>query len=150
MNTNAMPSDTPDVLFYVLNSSDLASRQHFVCKLVQKIWQQNRHCDICCHHPAELTALDEAIWLFKPEAFIPHAIAQNPPAPIQLWFDQVDRPCHDILVNLHPDFQTYFQSYQRTIEVLDQSPELIQRGRDRWRRYQSLGLTQYSIKYREV
>lgn len=128
-----------EVVFYVLSTEDAGSRTRFVAKLVNKIWQQHRHCDICCQSQTELTALDEAIWQYKPEAFIPHAIAQAQPAPIQLWLQQVSAPCEDVLLNLHPDFQNQFQQYQRTIEVLDQSPALIQRGRDRWKQYKSLG-----------
>lgn len=128
-----------DVLFYVLDSQDSASRHQFVCKLVQKIWQQNRQCDILCQHSAELRALDDAIWQYKPEAFIPHAVALNQPAPIQLWEVQVGQACDDVLLNLHPDFPKPFERYQRTIEVLDQSAELIQMGRERWKMYKSLG-----------
>ncbi|WP_233188820.1 DNA polymerase III subunit chi [Hydrogenovibrio sp. SC-1] len=128
-----------DVLFYVLETQDSASRLHFVCKLVQKIWHQNRQCDIFCQQSSELAALDEAIWQYKPDAFIPHSVAQSLPAPIQLWEGQANSACQDVLLNLHPNFPESFQVYQRTIEVLDQSPELIQRGRERWKKYKSLG-----------
>lgn len=128
-----------DVLFYVLETQDSASRLQFVCKLVQKIWHQNRQCDIVCQHSSELEALDEAIWQYKPDAFIPHAVALSQPAPIQLWDGQTNSACEDVLLNLHPNFPESFQAYQRTIEVLDQSPELIQRGRERWKKYKSLG-----------
>lgn len=139
MSLETVSAPATDVLFYVLATQDAASRQAFIAKLVNKIWQQRRHCDICCQHQAELSALDEAIWQFKSEAFIPHAIALSYPAPIQLWSESVVTPCQDVLLNGHPDFPQNFQNYQRAIEVLDQSPELIQRGRERWKKYQSLG-----------
>jgi DNA polymerase-3 subunit chi len=61
-------------------------------------------------------------------------------APIQLFGEQISRACQDVLINLHPDFYAPFNQYQRTIELLDQSEELIEKGRERWRQYKSLGL----------
>ncbi|MBN2607242.1 MAG: DNA polymerase III subunit chi, partial [Thiotrichales bacterium] len=88
----------------------------------------------------ETQRLDIALWQFRPETFIPHAIALEVSAPIQLWVQQVSEPCEDVLLNLHTDFAEDFKQYTRTIEVLDQSEALIERGRERWRQYKALGI----------
>lgn len=133
-------SNSQDVLFYVLESTETAQRDAFITKLVNKIYSENRLCDIRCGDDQETQRLDIALWQFRPEAFIPHAIALEVSAPIQLWVQRVSEPCEDVLLNLHTDFAEDFKQYTRTLEVLDQSEALIERGRERWRQYKALGI----------
>ncbi len=129
-----------DVLFYILSSSDISARDVFISKLVNKIYTENRQADIRLASAEDCERLDLAIWQFKPESFIPHSIAKKVGAPIQLWHDQIEQPCNDVLLNLHPIFPEQCQHYARTIEVLDQSPELIEMGRVRWKQYKAQGI----------
>lgn len=131
---------TQDVLFYVLDTSEATQRDAFIGKLVNKIYQEQRQCDIRCNDDQETARLDLAIWQYRPHAFIPHAVALEVAAPIQLWSQLVAEPCEDVLLNLHTNFTDHFQQYQRTIEVLDQSEALIERGRDRYRQYKAMGI----------
>lgn len=139
-----------DVLFYVLNSDTPEVREKFVCKLLNTIYQKNRQCDVRLANKDEAKRFDRQLWAWKPEAFIPHGMAQQPPAPIQLYWqpptEQTSKtsshakaPC-DVLINLHPEFPEFFGDYQRTIEVLDQSAYLLQMGRERWKTYQKQNL----------
>lgn len=137
--TTATPSPAQDVVFYVLSSSDDQNRDQFVGKLVNKIHSEKRQCDIRLASDSDCQRLDNAIWEFKPHAFIPHAVALQVTAPIQLWNQQIGEPCEDVLLNLHPEFLPTFTQYQRTIEVLDQSDALLQRGRERWKQYRNQG-----------
>lgn len=133
-------SDRPkDILFYVLSSTDEVARETFITKLVNKIYQQNRQCDICMDSDDALHRLDMLLWDYKPHSFIPHATANERPAPIQLWHASVAESCHDVFINIHPEFPPNFTQYQRTIEVLDQSEQLIHRGRERWKQYKAQG-----------
>lgn len=127
-----------EVVFYILNSNDDAAKDHFTCKLLNKIYSEQRQADLLCMDDQQAQRLDLNLWAFKPQAFIPHAIAHQMPAPIQIFADQVESSCQDVLLNLHSQLPSDWQSYQRVIEVLDQSPELIQLGRDRFKYYRSL------------
>jgi DNA polymerase-3 subunit chi len=129
-----------DVVFYVLHSSDDASRDKFIAKLIKKILQENRQADILFNDLANAQRFDLALWNLQPHEFIPHAIAQEAPAPIQLWGNKIDQNNGDVLLNLHPEFQEKFNKYKRTIEVLDQSSHLIQTGRQRFKQYRSQGI----------
>jgi DNA polymerase-3 subunit chi len=124
-----------DVLFYILNSTDSASREAFVCKLINKIYQQGRHCDVRFADQQEAQRFELTLWNWKAESFIPHAIQRQVPAPVQLYSGQIDKPCADVLINLHPDFSEQYNDYQRTIEIVDQSEFLVQKGRQRYKDY---------------
>ncbi|VAW48253.1 DNA polymerase III chi subunit [hydrothermal vent metagenome] len=130
-----------DVLFYVLNSTDTETRQTFLSKLIKKIWTEKRACDVRFESEQEALRYDLTLWNIQPQSFIPHSVAkQIPSAPIQLYGDAIPHPCKDVLINLHPNFPTAFSSYQRTIEILDQSDYLIQMGRERWKAYKAQGI----------
>lgn len=136
---DSTPSVKKDVVFYVLSSKDDNSRDLFVGKLVKKIYSEQRQCDIRLASDGDCQRLDTVIWEYKPEEFIPHSISLETPAPIQLWNQQINESCDDVLLNLHPEFLPSFHQYNRTIEVLDQSEALLQRGRERWRQYREQG-----------
>ncbi len=129
-----------DVLFYVLNSTDPQSREQFLSKLLKKIWSEKRYCDVRFEREQEAQRYDLTLWNIQPQSFIPHGVFKEEPAPIQLYGEEILTPCHDVLINIHPEFPSQFTSYQRTIELLDQSDYLIQMGRERWKLYQAQGI----------
>lgn len=128
-----------DVLFYVLSSSDLASRERFLTKLLIKTQQQKRRVDVRFAQVQDAERFDQTLWAQPAHSYLPHAVELALPAPIQLFGAQIKPSCEDVLINLHPDLYPEFQTYQRTIEVLDQSAELIKKGRQRWREYKEQG-----------
>ncbi|BBP45214.1 DNA polymerase III subunit chi [Thiosulfatimonas sediminis] len=130
-------AEPKEVLFYILNSTELNELDAFVCKLVNKIYQQGRRCDLRFADQQQAQRFELTLWNWRADSFIPHSLERQISAPIQLYADHIDQPCQDVLINLHPNFCEQHQAYQRTIEVVDQSDFLIQKGRQRWRDYQS-------------
>ncbi|MCF6346255.1 MAG: DNA polymerase III subunit chi [Thiomicrorhabdus sp.] len=135
-----MKSTPKDVLFYVLNSTDPQSRERFLSKLLKKIWHEKRECDVRFENENEALRYDLTLWNIQPQSFIPHSVAKEVPAPIQLYGLEITTPCQDVLVNLGTAFPEKFHFYQRTIEILDQSEFLIQMGRERWKAYKAQGI----------
>lgn len=129
-----------EVLFYVLNSTDPQSREVFLNKLLKKIWNQKRRCDLRFESEQDALRYDLALWNAQPQSFIPHSVGKQVPASIQLYGDQIVKPSGDLLINLHPEFPSMFVHYQRTIEILDQSDYLIKMGRERWKAYKAQGI----------
>ncbi len=137
--THSAPT-TQDVLFYILNSTDPQKREQFLSKLLKKIWNEQRQCDVRFETEQEAQRYDLTLWNIQPHSFIPHSLLKQEPAPIQLYGPTILTPCHDVLINLHPEFPLQFNHYQRTIELLDQSSYLVQMGRERWKQYRAHGL----------
>jgi DNA polymerase-3 subunit chi len=130
-----------DVLFYVLQTNTPEALEAFVGKLLHKIVRSERHCDVRLDDaPNSLQHWDQALWSLQAESFLPHSTEKSLPAPIQLWANHISEPNKDVLLNLHPEFPVLQSQYQRTIEVLDQSEQLIQRGRERWKQYRQNGI----------
>lgn len=128
-----------DVVFYVLSSSDFSTRERFLAKLLAKTQQQQRRVDVRFAQLHDAQRFDQTLWLLPAQGYMPHSVAHELDAPIQLFAQTINSPCDDVLINLHPDFYAPFTRYQRTIELLDQSVELIEKGRQRWREYKQAG-----------
>lgn len=133
-------SAKPEVVFYVLKTDDVSSRETFTAKLLQKVYKEKRQADVLFANESEAQRFDLTLWNFRPQAFIPHAYAHEVAAPIQLFGSQISQPSKDVLLNLHPEFQNNYAQYQRTIEILDNTPHLIEKGRERFRQYRALGI----------
>ncbi|QCU89581.1 DNA polymerase III subunit chi [Thiomicrorhabdus sediminis] len=129
-----------DVVFYVLNSSEPKEREQFLAKLLKTIWKQQRRADVRFADIQEAQRFDLTLWNQSPQSFIHHAFAQEMKAPIQLFGEQIDKKCEDVLINMHPNFADFYPQYQRTIEILDQSEYLIEMGRERWKAYKKANL----------
>lgn len=138
--TETNKENRPDVLFYVLNSTEPTEREAFLSKLLNTIWKQQRLCDIRFANQQDAKRYDLTLWDAQPQSFIHHAFEQSVQAPIQLYGEHIDKPCKDVLINLHPEFPQQHSLYQRTIELLDQSEYLIQMGRERWKAYKKAGI----------
>ncbi|MEA1990359.1 MAG: DNA polymerase III subunit chi [Pseudomonadota bacterium] len=133
-------NNTPDVLFYVLNSTEPEKREQFLSKLLKKILSEKRVCDVRFESEQEAKRYDLTLWDFQPQSFIIHSVQNALPAPIQLHGKQILKPSKDVLVNLHTEFPEMFSAYNRTIEILDQTEYLVQMGRERWKAYKAKGL----------
>ncbi|MBO1923037.1 DNA polymerase III subunit chi [Thiomicrorhabdus sp. 6S3-12] len=130
-----------DVLFYILNSTDQQSRDRFLCQLLNKIYRQGRQCDVRFASEQDARRFELTLWNWKATSFIPHSVMHEMAAPIQLFGERLSKKSKDVLINLHPDFCEDYSDYQRTIEIVDQSEFLVQKGRVRWKDYQQRQLT---------
>lgn len=135
------------VCFHVLPTQAPAARLRYLIHLLNQ--PLSGTCHLRLPDEAAAQRLDLQLWKIPAESFLPHALgSEHLPAPIQLW--GADIPCTgDTLINLHPDFPEHAQGYRTVIELLDQSPELIERGRHRYKRYKALGITPDVIKPQE-
>lgn len=138
--TSNVTSTNQDVVFYVLNSSDPKNRDKFTAKLIQKILSEQRQADVLFANQQDAQRFDLTLWGVQPHSFIAHAMANEVDTPIQLFGEQITKSCQDVLLNLHTNFQKQFLNYQRTIEILDQTEHLIQKGRERFKQYRLQGI----------
>ena len=93
--------------------------------------------------PDQLKALDEALWTFSDQDFLPHVMANDKLAtrtPVVLSeSDTVEFPHYEILVNLSPDTPAQFARFERMFEVISMSEDDRTAGRERYRYYQQRG-----------
>ena len=128
--------------FYILPKNGENKRLYFACRLIDKIYQQNHRLYI--HNASQQAThyLDELLWQFKEDSFIPHnCIGEGPekPPPIQLGYEKHPTHHNHLLLNLTDTVPDFFNHYKRVIEIISTDPTVQALGRTRYRHYQQQG-----------
>jgi DNA polymerase-3 subunit chi len=121
--------------FYVLKDDSTEARLLFVCRLVDKAVRQGNRVFINVADWAVAELLDDLLWSFRPESFIPHALANSDeagdvPVVLSAGVDRVDH--HDLLINLASDIPAFFSRFQRLAEVVVQLDPVLESTRQHY------------------
>lgn len=137
--------------FYLLQSPAPGAVWHLACRLIEKAYLRQHRVFIHCQNQKEAEHLDELLWTFKDESFIPHHLqgeGPEPPPPIQIGFEAVPHGWNDILMNLADPVPSFFTQFHRVIEIVPDSEEEKAISRHHYRLYRSHGceLQMHSIQ----
>jgi DNA polymerase III subunit chi len=130
--------------FYLLESNEPNDDILLVCKLLEKAYHRGHRVFVYCKNIDEAHQLDELLWTFKDDSFIPHNIqgeGPEPPPPIQIGFDAEPRGFNDILINLSPVKPSFSDRFKRVMEIIAADKSAKEAGRDRYRQYRAKGHT---------
>lgn len=126
--------------FYVLPDSTTAGRTRAACQLAAKGWQHGLAVFIRCQDAAQCAELDELLWSFRAERFIPHErVEQDPHAPVVIGLEQAPATRQGLLINLAPSLSPHIDDFSRVIEIVNQQPELLNACRENFRLYRQQG-----------
>ncbi|NVK00314.1 MAG: DNA polymerase III subunit chi [Oceanospirillaceae bacterium] len=130
----------PRADYYVLPQSDYDSRELFVCRLCDKLLRQNLKIHVHLRSEADLRQLDQRLWSFRPEAFLPHTILGSEiKAPITLSTDEAAQLDADVLVNLGVDAPQNITQVERIAEIVVQDPEILSAARESFKQRRDAG-----------
>jgi len=130
--------------FYQLKSNDPASRYPLLCRLLEKCLGVGQQVYIICRDEAEALHLNQYIWAFKPDSFIPHICAHEQAQAIVV-LGHTSTPAaaqphhHEICINLSQALAP--EKFDRIIELVVQETEMLQTARDHYATYNELGRT---------
>ena len=126
--------------FYVLPDREPTGRARAACQLASKGWQHGMPVFIRCQDSQQCSDLDELLWSFRAERFIPHELDQDDPAaPIVIGTEQAPARKQGLLINLSPNLSPHIDQFSRIIEIVNQQPELLTVCRDNFRLYRQRG-----------
>lgn len=109
------------ITFYVLPQHTVTDRHNFACRITEKAVSQGNNVMIATGDPAETDALDELLWTFRAEAFVPHRPAGSDcKAPVVISHHEDDAAQHDLLINLRSDIPSSFSRFNRLVEIVIQ------------------------------
>lgn len=114
-----------------------------VCALVDKAFASDQPCLVLAASMAQAEELDELLWSFKPEAFIPHQIAgqDGPEADAEVTVlivpPGVQAADRALLINLRDE--TAEGDFQRVLEIVPADTDARSGSRQRWKSYQQRG-----------
>ncbi len=133
----------PRVDFYVLPGDAPAARDQLGCRLAEKACKMGHQVYLHAESEAHARRLDELLWTFRAGSFLPHALlGDDPQPPPQVLIGNAGGaapPARDVLINLAADMPDFFDRFGRVAEIVDQSEDVKQAGRERFRRYREHG-----------
>ena len=111
-----------------------------VCELARKAYATQQPTLILTRDFAQAEALDELLWSFDEDAFIPHQLAgddDDDHIAVLIAPPGVETPARVLTINLREQCP---QAYgDRVLEVVAADPAEREGSRTRWREYQRLG-----------
>lgn len=134
--------------FYLLPDTAEASRINFACRLAETIWKKGHRLYIHVSDQAAAESLNEQLWAYKPEAFLPHGlIGQQPPSPVEIGWQEDPGDHHEVLLNLDLKIPRHFSRFQRVAEIINNAEEVKKPKRSDWAFYKDRG---YPVKAHDM
>ena len=136
----------PQVNFYILHHTQINNdRDRFACQLTDKVWHQGYQVYIHTISIVQAKRLDDFLWTFQTERFLPHDLYPDEPAsiaPIRIGYDPPQQTCPNfpVLINLTEAIpETFVHQFQRIAEIVMDTPTARQAGRQRYCFYRDHG-----------
>lgn len=141
--------------FYILEDVELDAMQRFACRLAAKAVTAGHGVHIHTTDAAGAAVVDELLWEYPEQRFIPHAIvpqtaskegqpaAEMLPAPVTLgWGEPTD--IDGVLINLSNEIPAFFGRFDRVAEIIVRTTR--DQGRERYRFYRDRGYPLFDHK----
>lgn len=129
----------------VVFHTGVANKVDYVARLVRKGSRQGARMLVVCDDPA---AISMALWGGPPVDFVVHATALSDAATLLasrvVLMATASVPgrdlSQDVLVNASEAWPETHAQYLRVIELVGQAPSDVTAGRERWKKYVSVGV----------
>ena len=133
----------PRADFYLIAKPRFAAEPlKLVCELARKAHDSGQPTLILARDMAQAEALDDLLWAFDPDAYIPHQIAgmdeDDEVTPVLIAAPDSDAPSRPLVINLRDD--AWLGACERVLEVVPADPAAREPLRERWKQYKALGL----------
>lgn len=126
--------------FYLLSSNPPGAVGLLACKLLEKAYLRGHRVFVYCDSKADAEQLDELLWTFKQDSFIPHNLqgeGPEPPPPVQIGYDSEPRGFSDILLNMSSNIPDFFTRFKRIITIIGHDEAAKTIGRQHYRDYRN-------------
>lgn len=132
----------PRIDFYILQESDVKTRLDFTCRLTEKAYKNRHRIYIHTEHQADTHMLDELLWTYREDSFLPHNLVGDgpePAPPIQIGFQLKPEKQRDILINLSTIIPEFYTQFARVIEIVSSNETIQTISREHYRTYRTNG-----------
>lgn len=130
--------------FHILAQNTPAARNLYAAKLVDKAWQQGDRVCLVCDTMQHAQELDDLLWNFSPDAFIPHSVVPDPstrctesvgillcPPVAEDW---------DTVIILSSTLPADADRFRRLALVAHNEPAVLDQARSHFRQLRTLGI----------
>lgn len=130
----------PKIDFYVLPDADADARDRLACRIAEKAYSLGHRVHIHTDSKDDALRLDTLLWTFRDRSFVPHEIEPAAPDACAVSIGYGWTPPHcEVLINLAPQAPVFFDRFARVTEIIFQTAEARDAGRERYRFYRERG-----------
>jgi DNA polymerase-3 subunit chi len=131
----------PKVNFYLLKQNTEQARAVLACRLAEKLLKQKLPVQILVSSLAAASVLDQLLWSFSADSFVPHALCSDPlnmETPVTITWDQ--QPCSaTYLLNLTTAIPINHAALDTIAEIIVNDEAAKTHSRQLWNTYKQLG-----------
>lgn len=128
--------------FYLLASEQPDARWLVACRLLEKAYCKGHRVFVFCDHQQDAELIDELLWTFRDDSFIPHNLqgeGPEPSPPVQIGYDKEPRGFNDILLNLAHHIPPFYKKFRRVMELVSNVETEKEQSRIHYKEYRSTG-----------
>jgi DNA polymerase-3 subunit chi len=128
--------------FYLLTESEPEVLWLLACRLIEKAYQSGHRVFVFCANKTDAERIDEHLWTYKDDSFIPHHLqgeGPEPSPPVQIGWSTEPKEFYDILLNLSPTIPSFHARFRRILEIVLNDDESKNNSREHYRYYRKLG-----------
>ena len=128
--------------FYSLEERSGGDRFLLTCRLVERIHAEGLRIFIHVPDREQARRLDRLLWTFRQQSFLPHGSADEADpelTPILIGHGGDPGDENQVLINVGLEVPTFFSSFERLCEPIDQDPVVRDAGRKRYSYYRDRG-----------
>ena len=134
--------------FYQIKGDEM----EFTCRLIAKIYRLGHRIHVHTGSEAAAKQLDERLWAWQPQSFVPHALQADPasgddPAPVKIGFGAKATDSKDVLINLAPEVPDFFSQFERVAEVVPTDDQRRETAREHYNFYKG---GNHDLKYHQL
>ena len=134
---------SPRADFYLIQKPRFREEPlRLVCELARKAYEANLWTLVLARDTAQAEALDDLLWAFDENAFIPHQIAgsddEDDLTPVLIATPDSDIALRPLVINLRD--APVDGDFERVLEVVPADDSARGPLRERWKQYQARGL----------
>ncbi|XQW85594.1 DNA polymerase III subunit chi [Thalassotalea piscium] len=135
-----------NVMFYILeqvntNADPLALVKLHACFQAAHFYRQNQRVFIYTQDQAQAHDIDELLWSFEPDSFVPHNLVGEGPksgAAVEISW-QVPASRRPVLINLTSTVPNFAHQFSQIVDFVPSDDALKQLARERFKGYRQLG-----------
>lgn len=128
--------------FYLLTSSQPMDGWLLACRLLEKAYHRGHRVFVYCEHANDAALLDELLWTYKDDSFVPHNLqgeGPEPPPAVQIGYNQEPRGYNDILLNMSSTIPLFHTRFRRIMEIVIAEETAKEISRNHFREYRKQG-----------
>ena len=126
--------------FYLLTAPEPQAMWLIACRLLEKAHQRGHRVFVYCENKKDAEHLDELLWSFKDDSFIPHHLqgeGPEPAPPVQIGYGAEPRGFNDLLLNLSSTIPPYYSRFRPIMEIVAENDTAKEISRQHYREYRA-------------